>query len=285
MATSPRLGPLTVIVFVAGVSGADAAVPLRILDTPARDVFVEIENSSSIDNVGQSYGPAFPATYSATGSVGTLVISAATHEAMYAGYIPAPVPGSFTPIVIEIDLATRHAESQVASGGFASGQLTGSFSQGVLRSDSVVGVIVSGVPPFTCASQAEVDNLCSFIPMFCGKTCSFVSGVAYDPANGKLNLVGSRTESGCDGGMCQGPFTYFTPRGDLRLSEPFAPAVPALAPWATTLLLAGFVTAVWMASRRAAQKDLGGAESRALPVHRAFRRSTTSRPPRSSPSS
>ena len=258
MATSTRLGLLAVIVFAAvlfaiGVTDADASIPLRILDTPARAVFVEIESSSDIDAVGQSYGPVFPATYSATGSVGTLVISAATHEAMYAGYIPAPVSGSFTPIVIEIDLATRHATSQVASGGFASGQLTGGFSQGVLQSNAVLGVIVSGVPPFTCTSQAQVDFLCTIAPQFCGKTCSFVSGSAYDPATGKVNLVGSRTESGCDGGVCQGPFTFFTPRGDLRLSEPSAPAVPALAPWATALLLGAILAAARAASSDAAR--------------------------------
>lgn len=258
MATSTRFGLLNVIVFAAvlcavGVTEADASVPLRILDTPARAVFVEIENSSNIDTLGQSYGPVFPATYSASGGVGTLVISAATHEAMYSGDFPAPVPGSFTPIVIEIDLATRHATSQVASGAFASGPLTGSFTQGVLQSNAVLGVIVSGVPPFTCASQAQVDFLCTIAPQFCGKTCSLVSGSAYDPATGKVNLVGSRTESGCDGGVCQGPFTLFTPRGDLRLSEPFVPAVPALSPYATALLLGAILVAARAASSRPAR--------------------------------
>ncbi len=255
MAASPCLGCFITIAFAAGVTAADAAVPLRILDTTSRAAFVEIESSSNIDTVGQSFGgPVYPATYSATGSTGTLVISATTHEAMYAGNFPAPVPGSFTPIVIEIDLATRHGTSQVAGGAFASGPATGSFTQGVLRSDSVVGVIVSGVPPFTCASQAQVDTLCSFAPQFCGKTCSLVSGVAYEPTSGRLNLVGSRTETGCDGGICQGPFSFFTPRGDLRLSEPNpAPAVPSLAPWATALLLGAILLSAWTASNHAAR--------------------------------
>ena len=111
MAASPHLGFFITIAFAAGVTAADAAVPLRILDTTSRAVFVEIESSSNIDTVGQSFGgPVYPASYSATGGIGTLVISAATHEAMYAGNFPAPVPGSFTPIVIEIDLATRHGD-------------------------------------------------------------------------------------------------------------------------------------------------------------------------------
>ena len=250
MATSTRLVLLAAALFAA--HAADAAVPLQVFDTTARSVAVEIENSSAIDVVGQSYGPAFPASYSASGGVGTLVISAATHEAMYAGSIPAPVPGSFTPIVIEIDLATLHATSQIASGGFASGQLTGGFTQAVLRSDSVVGVIVSGVPPFTCSSQAQVDSLCPFAPQFCGKTCSFVSGSAFATGTGKLNLVGTETQSGCDGGLCQGPFTFFTPRGDLRLSEVFSPSVPTLAPWGIALLIAALVAVAWVASKRSA---------------------------------
>jgi hypothetical protein len=171
---------------------------------------------------------------------------------MYAGSIPAPVPGSFTPIVIEIDLATLHGTSQIASGGFASGPLTRGFTQAVLRSDSVVGVIVSGVPPFMCASQAQVDSLCSFAPQFCGKTCSLVSGSAFATGTGKLNLVGSETQSGCDGGLCQGPFTFFTPRGDLRLSEEFSPMVPTLSPWGIALLIAALIAVAWVVSKRSA---------------------------------
>ena len=182
---------------------ADAAVPLQLLDTTARQVVVEIENSSAIDTVGQTFGADFPASYPVAGGSGRVVISAATHEAMWAGYFPAPVPGSFTPIVIEIELATHHAMSQVASGGFASGPLTEGFTQGVLRSDATAGVIVSGVPPFTCASQAQVDIFCQFAPQFCGKTCSFVAGSAYASATGKVNLVGTESRSGCDGGVCR----------------------------------------------------------------------------------
>jgi hypothetical protein len=203
--------------------------------------------------VGQTFGPDFPASYSASGNVGTLVISAATHEAMWAGYFPAPVPGSFAPIVIEIDITTRHAVSQATSGSFASGQLGEGFNQGPLRSDATQGVVVAGVPPFTCTSQAQVDMICTFFPQFCGKTCSFVVGSAYDPASGKVNLVGSESRTGCDGGVCQGPFTFFTPRGDLRLTEEFSPAVPALAPLATALLLATLTLAALAALQRRAR--------------------------------
>jgi len=253
MAISPLRRLLAAAILVAPLADAGAAPPLQLLDTTARPISVEIENSSAIDSVGQSYGAPFPASYSVSGGVGSVVISAATHEAMYAGYIPAPVPGSFTPIVIEIDLATQQAASQVASGGFASGPLTESFSQGVLRSDTTIGVIVSGVPPFTCTSQAQVDFLCTIAPQFCGKTCSFVAGSAYSQATGKLNLVGTETRTGCDGGLCEGPYTFFTPRGDLRLSEVFTPAVPTLAPWATLSLLVALGAAALVASRHVAR--------------------------------
>ena len=49
-----------------------------------------------------------------------------------------------------------------------------------------------------------------------------------------------------------GPFTFFTPRGDLRLTEEFSPTVPALAPVATALLLAAIVLVAIVATQRPA---------------------------------
>lgn len=254
MAASLRraLSAAGALALLAADSGA--APPLQITNATPRAILVQLESSSAPDAVAQSFGGVFPATYSATGNVGTVVISAATHEAMYAGFFPAPAPGSFQPYVIEIDLTTHHATSQPTSGGFQSGPLTQSFSRGALTTNGSAGVVVSGVPPFACTSQMDVDNLCAFVPLFCGKTCSIVSGSAYATGSGKLNLVGNENVSGCDGGVCQGPFTYFTPSGDLKLSEAITPSVPALAPWAIALLLVALVAAAHVASRSAASR-------------------------------
>jgi len=242
------LGLRVAAIVLGAVSGARADVPLRIEDGTPRAVFIEVEGSSDLGAVGLSYGPPFPATYSAANGVGTLVISAETHAAMRAGFLQ-PVPDTFTPLVIEIDLSTRHATSQSASGALASGPISESFTQNPLASDAVLGFIGPNVAPFPCTSQQDVDNLCAIIPLFCGKTCTLVPGAAYDPATGKLNLVGTETQSGCDGSMCQGPFTLFTNRGDLRLTEPAL--VPTLGPPALALLAAALLAGgTWAAPRR-----------------------------------
>lgn len=254
MATSTRRKLLTAGALAILATDAGAAPPLQITNATPRSILVQVESSGAPDAVAQNFGAIFPATYSATGNVGTVVISAATHADMYLGFIPAPVPGSFQPYVIEIDLTTLHATSQPTSGGFQSGPLTMGFSQGVLTSNGTAGVVVAGVPPFACTSQAQVDGFCAIVPLFCGKTCSIVSGSAYAAGSGKLNLVGNESVTGCDGSLCQGPFTYFTPRGDLKLLETITPSVPTLAPWAIALLIGALLAAAHVASRSAASR-------------------------------
>ena len=228
----------------AGAANAQGGAPLDVADPTPRSVFVQVESSSNLATVGQSFGPAFPATWSASGGTGTLTISAATHEQMRPEGL-APVPGTFTPIVVHIDLTTLQATSQSASGQMADGGLTFGFTQNPLGTTTAGGFMTPTVPPLFCASQAQVDQLCSFVPSFCGKTCSLVPGSAYDPATGRVNLIGSETQSGCDGGLCQGPFDMFTPRGDLRLTEAAEiPALPGVAAIALFALLAASARAL-----------------------------------------
>jgi hypothetical protein len=213
--------------------------PLDVTDATPRGVFVQVEDSSDLGVVGQSFGPAFPASYSVSGSTGTLTISAETHEQMRSGGALPPVSGSFTPIVIQIDLGSLAATSQVASGAFASGPVSASFTQQALGTATAGGFAGPSVPPLFCTSQAQIDQLCAFVPSFCGQTCTLVPGSAYDTATGRVNLIGRETEYGCDGSICFGPFDYFTQRGDLRLSEGAEiPALPGLAAGALALLLA-----------------------------------------------
>jgi hypothetical protein len=235
---------------VAAAPGTEAAVPLRIEDVTPRTVLVEVESSSDLAAVGQSFGPPFAATYSAAGGVGTLTISAETHAATRTGFYD-PVPGTFTPIAIEIDLATRHATSSSASGALENGPHSLTFTQNPLASDAVLGFVGPDVGPLACTSQQQVDDACTFLPIFCGQTCTLVSGAAYDPATGRINLVGTETASGCDGSFCEGPYDFFTGQGDLRLSEPIAPAVPALGPPAAALLAAALLAAGARAARSA----------------------------------
>jgi hypothetical protein len=269
------LGAASVAILLAAAAEARALVPLRIEDETERAVFVEVEGSSDLAIVGQSFGPPFPATYSASGGVGTLVISAETHAAMRAGFLE-PVPGSFTPIEIEIDLATRHATSGSASGALASGPISMTFTQNPLASDAVLGFVGPDIGPIPCTSQQQVDDFCAIFPLFCGKICTLVPGAAFDPATGKLNLVGTETQSGCDGSLCDGPFTLFTGQGDLRLREPFVAPVPALSPPATALLAAALLAAGALAARGGERQRSGAISSSSRPAVSGKRSRTTS---------
>jgi hypothetical protein len=206
-------------------------------------VFVEVENSSELSTVGVSFGPLHSASYSASGNVGTLVIPAESHEDMREGFL-TPIPGTFTPIVIDIDLTTLAAISQAASGALQSGPISMAFTQNPLGTGDTAGYISGGdIPsPIFCTSQQEVDDACLVVPAFCGATCVLVAGGPYDAATGKINLVGSEEQQGCDGGMCFGPFLLFTGQGDLRLTEALAEEVPTLGPGA--LLVLGLLLAV-----------------------------------------
>ena len=218
-------------------ASAAAEQPLNVLDPTLRGVFVEVEISSDLSIVGESFGPTYQATYSASGNVGTLVIPVTSHEEMREGFL-TPIPGTFTPIVIEIDLTTFAATSQTASGALQSGPVTMAFVQHPLSTEATAGYITGGdiTSPLFCTSQLEVDELCLIVPAFCGAICVVVPGSPYDAATGKINLVGSEEQQGCDGAVCAGPFVYFTGRGDLRLTEPLVLGVPTLGPGGILLL-------------------------------------------------
>ena len=242
-----------------------AVVPLRIDDATPRPVYIQVENSSDLATVGQSFGT-FLATYSASAGVGTLTVDPQTFSQFEPIAIP-PVPGSFTPFVIQIDLATKHATSQAASGTYAAGGQSQSFTLHPLASNATLGFTGPGIPPLPCVSQQQVDAWCPIVPMFCGKTCTLVSGSAYDASSGEVNLVGSETLSGCDGSFCQGPFDFFSGRGDLRLTEELAPPIPALSQ-------PGKLTLAWLL---AAAVLVGARRSRAAPAIRGM--TGNARPP------
>ena len=215
-------------------------------------MFVQVENSANRAVVGQSFGPPFPAIWSVSGNIGTVTISAATHEQMRSGESFPPVPNSFTPFVIQIDLTGLTATSQVASGAFASGVHSFSFVQQVLATTTSGGFVGPDLPPLFCTSQQQLDELCPIEPLFCGQTCTLVPGSAYNPANGKVNLIGREAVTACDG-ICSGPFDYFATHGDLRLTE--LPVIPAL-PAPGGVLLFGLLAASALALRA---RDRGAA--------------------------
>ncbi len=194
---------------------------LNLLDPSTREVFVELEISSDLSVVGQSYGPPVSALYSASGGIGTLVIPVESHEEL------RPFTGELQPVVIEIDLVDFSAVSSTSG---LDPVLLAAFSED-LGTETLAGVALVEGLPFFCTSQQEIDDLCLIDPLYCRATCVLVPGAPYDPNTGKINMVGAETIF-CTNQAC--PFDYFSEFGDMRFTEP--QAVPALPPAALALL-------------------------------------------------
>lgn len=214
-----------------GAHGAVAQeLPLQVLDPTPRTVLVRFEQSTDPAVVGQSFGAAWPAAWSVTAGVGRIEMSAETHgEARAAGEGLGyePYPGSFSPLVVEIDQATLEATSEPTAGGLVNEPLSFGFETRALDTTATAGFIGPDFGNFFCTSQQQIDDLCPSFPLICGKTCTLVPGAPFDPITGKLNLVGSESQQGCDGGFCQGPFEVFAKTGDLLVTELPAAPVPA----------------------------------------------------------
>ncbi|TFG92738.1 MAG: hypothetical protein E4H11_09075 [Myxococcales bacterium] len=241
----PRFVWISACVALAGVDAPAQEIPLQVLDSTPRQVLVRFEQSIDPAAVGQVFGASWPASWSVSAGVGRVDVSAETHglaRAAGEGLGFAPVPGSFAPIAIEIDLATLEATSEPTSGSLAGGQFFLGFATRALDTRATAGFIGPNVGALLCSSQQQIDDACPSIPFLCGLTCTLVTGAPYDPLTGTLHLVGSESKQSCDGAQCQGPIEVFATTGDLLLVE-VAVGVPAasaplrigLALWVATL--------------------------------------------------
>ncbi len=222
--------------------GEVLARPLDSSNPTARSIQVEFEISPDLTTVGQVYAPPIAAQYSASGNVGTVVIPSAEYEA-FVGW-PAL---SISDITIEIDLTTLEAQVVDTAGSVSDPPFAEFVFSWNLDTTQPAG-FVDLFEPLHCSSQAQVDDICLFLPVFCGATCVLVPGAGYDAATGKLNMVGFEFQSGCGETGCL-DVNQFLARGDLRLSE-VAP-VPVLS--LPGLILFGALllgTSIWMIQRR-----------------------------------
>jgi hypothetical protein len=229
-------------------------IPLRVQDATPRAVWVRFESSFDLSAVGQSFGPAWPATWSVSGGIGRVEISASAYGEARAQQEGLGFVSIYSePFVVEIDLATLEATSLANYGALENEPLSMSFDTRPLDTTATAGFVTT--MPLYCTSQADIALYCQFDPSLCDETCQIVPGAPYDPASGKLNLVGREDVQGCDGGFpCFGPFPYFARVGDLQLTETYVPSVPAAsAPGrvALALLLAASAAAALRARRAA----------------------------------
>jgi len=208
-----------------GLAGRGKAEPLDLGDPTARSIVVEFETSSDLSTVGAQFGEPVPATYSVAGGLATIEIAGETFEALASS-------GSFqvesSDIVIEIDTATGSGAVVSASGTATSPFAAYTWSWTLDTGRTGGWIDGASLGPLYCESQAQVDELCGFIPSFCGATCEIVPGAVYAPGTGTINMVGFEFQDGCGESGCLA-VGLFTGRGDLRLSEAASPVpLPAL---------------------------------------------------------
>jgi hypothetical protein len=190
------------------------AEPLDLEDATPRTIQVEMQ------------GVVVSAGYAVQAGAGVVSISAESHQQLRPHFLE-PVPESFTPLTLTIDLADGSGTSSLASGGYESYPLSESFTQGPLSTETVAGYMQgNSLPPLYCASQQQIDEACLLQPIFCGVVCVPVAGSRFDPDTGEVALVGGEERLGCDGGLCFGPYVYLGLL-DPVLSELAAP-VPSL---------------------------------------------------------
>jgi len=202
------------------------ADPLDPADPSTRAVSLHFANPGG----GEPFDTGWPATWSVSGSIGRVELSIESHEvarAAHEGLGMSAVPETFAPVVVEIDLGTLEATSQVTAGSLTNGTQSFGFTTRALDTTAIGGFVGPDTGPLFCTSQQQVDDACAYIPFLCGQVCTLVPGAPYDPGTGELRLIGSEEQAGCDGSACFGPFENFAPSGQLLLSE-VAPGVPAV---------------------------------------------------------
>ena len=116
----PSYWGLIAACLVAAPAGAQV-IPLDVEDLAPRAILVQFEESLDYSIVGESFGPSWPGSWSVSGNVGRIDITAETHEQIRDSFFLPSVPGTFLPIVIEIDLTTLDATSQPTGGIFSNG--------------------------------------------------------------------------------------------------------------------------------------------------------------------
>jgi hypothetical protein len=176
--------------------------PLDLTDPGARRVSVEIEASVDPAVVGRAFLPPLPATFSAQGGTGLIVVAAQPLGAQLNAVVPSIGESSTSDFSIEIDLA--------------SGELTAvSWSAAFWIS----GMPMPGSSLLSSATIGGFVDTAYLKEAFCTETpCIFVPGSPYDPVTGRANAIGPLDIPILDT-VIPGLNDMFDTAGDLRLSE------------------------------------------------------------------
>ena len=195
---------------------AQGGAPLDVFDPTPRNVFVQVEGSSSPGTVGQTLG-GFSRDVSASAATPAPSRSRRRPTRRCARRFVARA-GLLHALIVIRDRTSRASLQATAArwrpATFISGPLVFAFSPQLLGTTATAGYTATDLPPLFCTSQAEVDQCLSCSWPRSAADLHPVPGHEVDPpATGEINLVGRETQQGCDGGMCQGPFNvYYTGR-------------------------------------------------------------------------
>ncbi len=229
------------------------AQPLDLADPTSRAIQVEFEISADPATVGQTYSTSFDATYSATGNIGTVVISGAEYESAiqafdldYFDFIltGTVVSASASDFVLEIDLTTLEGTA-----------LPFSYQISITSPVQQIGTVTRNLSTIALAGFAFVPEIPGF-PVFCD-FCLIVDGAPYDPTTGKINAVGSDQIVSADIDLLG-----FSRAGDLRFSEGPANAVPTLSTYGLLGLAVALMSLVFLMLRSERRSTRTAADSR-----------------------
>jgi hypothetical protein len=230
-------GTIVNVVYVAGIP-----LPFDITDPTERDVLIDIELSENPEILGGDPNARFGSElgveqlrgrWTSDGTTGTIHVPGAQMEAFLlaafgpTGVIPEgliPVPGSFSDLVVTVDIATGNAADPVSGILDPLGDKEGEFLQEVNTTGGPYSSGLGSIP----GSVTGFDTVSSFggnLDLFCtdqfsqlgGSACglgplgsAFVPSSPYDPSTGLVNMTGPLT---------LGTSVVFSTLGDARLLE------------------------------------------------------------------
>jgi PEP-CTERM motif len=203
-----------------------ASIPFDVTNATVRPVQLWTDIDEDPGVVHGTMVPVALGAWGVSGQTGTVTVPVATMEALVVGDGSTSVPGSVTPLTIEINLATLVVQRITFSGRLTGTVLGDVDFEYVLQSNPgpwtlPSGVVVPGAlggfsPVFNVGPVPQIDGFTSELFPAPGVPYTIVPTENYDPSTGLFNAVGpNRAVTSVAGTV----FFFDQAFGDLRLTE------------------------------------------------------------------